>query len=101
MALNDIAPHGPFTCEVKFHVTNGENDAEISFDAPVGTAPSEAGLAILAEKALAAIRDAAPGAWRFQTRDEFVERQIRELAGAPASVRFATPEGEFSMEWAK
>lgn len=100
MALNDIAPHGPFTCEVKMHMTNGEDEAQVSFDCPIGTAPGEADLAILADKAREAVEQLGEG-WRLQTRDEFVQSQLRERSGAPTAVRFAVPDGDFSHEWAK
>jgi predicted metalloendopeptidase len=67
----------------------------------VGHAPDEAGLAILAEKALAAVREQLGDAWRLQTRDEFVQSRLCEQSGAPAGFRFAVPEGDFAHEWAK
>lgn len=100
MALNDIAPHGPFTCEVQIHMTNGEDRAQASFDCPIGTVPDEAGLAILADKALDAVSSLGDG-WRLETRDEFVQAQLQEQSGAPASVKFAVPGGTFSHGWAK
>lgn len=100
MALEDTAPHGPFTMEVKIHLTNGEYDSEVSFDCPPGHAPAADDLAVFADKALDAI--AAHGDdWRLQTRDEFVQKQLSARAGAPSDTRFAVPEGNFSMKWAQ
>lgn len=101
MSLESIAPHGPFTCEVMIHMTNGEDMAQASFDCPIGHAPAEADLATLAEKALEAVRAQLGDGWRLQTRDEFVQARLCEQAGAPASFRFAVPEGDFAHGWAK
>lgn len=101
MALNDIAPHGPFTCEVKIHMTNGEDEAQASFDCPAGHAPGEDDLAILAGKALEAVQGQLGEGWRLQTHEEFVQSQLREQSGAPAGFRFAVPEGDFAHGWAK
>lgn len=95
-----IAPDGPFTTEIVFHFTNGEYDAQVSFDAPPGRLADADGVAILAAKALAAITNAQGEGWRFKTRAEFVQSELTQRSGAPASVKFAVPAGEFSMEWA-
>lgn len=99
MTLEAIAPHGPFTTEIKFHFTNGVDNAEVSFDVPVGHIPDEDGIEILASKGLAAIHEAVGDDWRFQTRDEFVQQQLQEASGC-TGVRFAVPEGDFSLDWA-
>lgn len=95
-----IAPHGPFTCEIVFHMTDGENEAKATFDAPVGRTPDEAGLAILAGKALAAVRDQLGDKWRLMQRDEFVQSRLSEQAGV-SRIRFAVPTGSFSHAWAQ
>jgi len=102
MSLQDIARHGPFTLEAKFHLTNGTDNVEVTFDCPPGNIPPPEGMAILAEKALAAVKESLGDGWRFQRRDEFVQDRISDQAGLPSgAVKFAVPEGDFEAEWAK
>lgn len=82
-------------------MTNGDLDARLSFDAPVGHLPLEEDIATLAEKAMEAITEAQGEGWRFMSRDQFVQDQLSKRAGAPSSIRFAVPHGDFSHKWAR
>jgi len=97
--IEDSAPHGPFTIEVKIHLTDGENEAEVSFDCPAGNCPKEDDLGIFAEKAIAAVQEQMGESWRLQNRQEFMQSRLQEKAGV--NINFAVPHGEFAFGWAQ
>ena len=97
MPLENIAPHGPFTIEVRMSFTNGEQEAEASFDAPVGHIPQHEDLVALARNGLETVREQLGPTWRLMNRAEFVQAQLSAQSGA--NIRFAVPAGEFDKEW--